>query len=102
MWRMYVLSCADGSFYCGITTNLERRIKEHNGGTKKKGAKYTNSRRPVVYMYDEDHPDRSSASKAEAAFKKLTRDQKIQYMVDKVSATYEEEMRNYQQQSGSV
>ena len=37
MWRMYVLSCADGSFYCGITTNLERRIKEHNGGTKKKG-----------------------------------------------------------------
>ena len=102
MWRMYVLSCADGSFYCGITTDLERRIKEHNGGTKKKGAKYTNSRRPVVYMYDEDHPDRSSASKAEAAFKKLTRPQKIQYMVDKVSAIYEEEMRSYQQQSGSV
>ena len=102
MWIMYVLSCADGSFYCGITTDLERRIKEHNGGKKKKGAKYTNSRRPVVYMYDEDHPDRSSASKAEAAFKKLTRSQKIQYMVDKVSATYEEEMRSYQQQSGSV
>ena len=96
MWKMYVLSCADKSFYCGITTDLTRRINEHNGAVRKKGAKYTRARRPVILFYEEDHPDRSSASKAEAAFKKLTRNQKIKYMEDQVTARYEKEMKDYQ------
>ena len=75
---MYVVTCADKSFYCGITTDLDRRIDEHN--TKKKGAKYTKSRRPVALFFTQEYPSRSSALKAEAAFKKLKRHDKLQYM----------------------
>ncbi len=99
---MYVLACSDGTYYCGITKDLQRRIDEHNGVIKKKGAKYTRSRRPVILFYEEDHPDRSTASKAEAAFKKLNRRQKLRYMSDQVSARYEKEMKDYQHRSGSV
>ena len=74
-WRLYVLRCADGTLYTGITTELVRRVREHNKG---KGAKYTRGRRPVNIVYFETHPDRSSASKAEAAFKKLSRKKKLQ------------------------
>tara|TARA_E500000331_G_scaffold330551_1_gene352198 strand:+ start:1093 stop:1407 length:315 start_codon:yes stop_codon:yes gene_type:complete len=101
MWKMYVLTCADKSYYCGITTDLARRIKEHNGEIKKKGAKYTRSRRPVILFYEEDHPDRSAASKAEAAFKKKTRRQKLRYMEEQVTIRYEQEMKDYQRKLGS-
>lgn len=94
MWKMYVLSCKGGSYYCGITKDLDRRIKEHNESPKK-GAKYTRSRRPVVLFYSEDHPDRSSAAKAEARFKKLTRRQKLKYMADQVTIRHEKEMNDY-------
>ena len=75
---MYVVACADKSFYCGVTTDLDRRIDEHN--TKKKGAKYTKSRRPVTLFFTQEFPSRSAALKAEAAFKKLRRHDKLQYM----------------------
>ena len=101
MWQMYVLVCSDKSYYCGITTDMKRRIDEHNGKIKKKGAKYTRSRRPVVVLYREDHPDRSSASKAEAAFKKKSRSQKLQYMLENVSTRHEQEMIDYQNRLGS-
>jgi putative endonuclease len=81
MWKMYVVACADGSYYCGITTDIKRRIDEHNG-IKKRGAKYTRSRRPVSLLYEESHADRSSASKAEAAFKKKNRKQKVHYLLN--------------------
>ena len=70
----YVLLCQDGSFYGGYTTEPERRLTEHNSGT---GAKYTRlaKRRPVKMI-----ETRSAATKAEAAFKKLTRKQKEQYL----------------------
>ena len=74
-WHMYVVECADGTFYCGITTDVPRRLHEHN--TTSRGAKYTRSRRPVSLVYEESHPNRSSASRAEIAFKNLTRIQKI-------------------------
>jgi len=74
-WHMYVVECCDGSFYCGITTNLQRRLSEHN--TSARGAKYTRTRRPVKLIYSEPHPDRSSASSAEAFFKRLSRIQKV-------------------------
>lgn len=75
---MYVLLCSDRSLYCGITTNIRRRLSEHNSSTK--GAKYTRSRRPVRLIYYENHQDRSEASKAEYAFKKLSRSKKVKYL----------------------
>ena len=75
---MYVVECKDGTYYTGITTDLYRRLHEHNHS--KKGAKYTRSRRPVGLIYCERYADRSEASKAEAAFKKLTRKKKEIYI----------------------
>lgn len=76
-WTHYVLECADGSYYSGSTTDLIRRVCEHNQG---KGSKYTRSRLPVNIIYFEAYPDRSSAQKAEAAFKKLRRIQKVDFI----------------------
>ena len=71
--------CADFSFYCGITTNMERRLKQHNGVIKG-GAKYTRSRSPCRYIHTEVCESRSDASKKEYKFKKLTRNKKKEYM----------------------
>jgi putative endonuclease len=73
-WHLYVLLCADGSYYCGVTTEIARRINEHN--TSAKGAKYTKVRRPVRLVYYKTYKDRSSAQKAEYEFKRLRRAQK--------------------------
>ena len=75
---MYVVECGDLSFYAGITTNVHRRLHEHNN--TKKAAKYTRSRRPVRLIYYEMHNSRSSASKAESSFKRLTRADKKKYL----------------------
>ena len=77
-WLMYVVECSDGSYYTGITTDMTRRLNEHN--RTKRGAKYTRSRRPVRLIYFESHENRSEASRAEAAFKKLTRKKKEVYI----------------------
>lgn len=69
----YVLHCADGSFYAGYTTDPKRREKEHNAGI---GSKYTKVRRPVKMIYEQGFKTRSEATKAEYAFKRLTRRQK--------------------------
>ena len=73
-WFLYVLRCADDTFYTGTTTDITRRINEHN--TKKSGAKYTKTRRPVKLVFWLDFENRSKAQKAEYQFKKLTRAQK--------------------------
>ncbi|WP_249641444.1 MULTISPECIES: GIY-YIG nuclease family protein [unclassified Enterococcus] len=73
----YVLKCADKSFYGGYTTEPNRRLKEHNQGT---GAKYTRHRTPVQMIHLEAFETKSEAMKAEAAFKKLTRTAKCQYL----------------------
>ena len=92
-WFMYVLTCADKSFYCGITTNIKLRVEEHNG--KKSGAKYTRSRRPVCLLYSESHFSRSTASQAEYRFKKLTRKAKIRYMVEMCEKAYDDDYKAY-------
>lgn len=74
-WRVYILECADGSLYTGITNNLERRIEQHNTGT---GAKYTRHRAPVELKYSETCADRSLASKRECAIKRLSRSKKLE------------------------
>lgn len=73
-WYVYILRCADGSLYTGITTDLTRRIQQHNNGT---ASRYTRSRRPVKLAYQERKRGQSLALKREAAIKKLTRRQKL-------------------------
>jgi UV DNA damage endonuclease len=81
-WIVYILKCADGSLYTGITNNLQRRIEQHNAGT---AARYTRSRLPVVCVYTELQPNQSTALKRELAIKALSRTAKktlIQTMDD--------------------
>ena len=70
---VYILSCGDGTFYTGWTTDLEKRVKVHNQG---KGAKYTRSRLPVKLLYSEEYSEKGEELRREAAIKKLTRRQK--------------------------
>ena len=76
MWYIYVLLCADNSLYCGITTNLEKRLKQHNGEIKG-GAKYTRGRGPCRFVFIKKAMNRSIASKLEYQFKQLSRKNKI-------------------------
>jgi len=69
-WFVYILRCADGSLYTGITTDLNRRCVQHNAGT---ASRYTRSRLPVTLEYQEEQPNRSMALKRELAIKALTR-----------------------------
>ena len=73
---IYVLKCSDETLYTGITTDISRRVDEHN--SSEKGAKYTKNRRPVELMYTEESKDRSSASKREREIKKLSRIKKLE------------------------
>mgnify|MGYP003833207875 CR=1 FL=1 len=75
MYYLYILECADGTIYTGITTDVERRVKEHNGS--KLGAKYTRARRPVKLIFQKEFESRSEAMIEEARIKKLTREEKI-------------------------
>ncbi len=75
-WYLYVVSCSDGSLYTGVTTNLDRRVREHNTG--KRGAKYTKTRRPVKLLWSKEYESRSEAQSAEYKFKQLFRAQKLQ------------------------
>lgn len=81
-WQVYILRCADNSLYTGITTDVQRRLDEHNGLVKN-GAKYTRNRQPVTLAYQEDAPSRSAACKREAAIKRLNKAQKEQLIVRK-------------------
>ena len=81
MYFLYILQCSDGSFYTGITTNLERRVKEHNNS--KLGAKYTKIRRPIKLVYSKEFINRSEASIEEARIKNLSRVQKIDLIKNK-------------------
>ena len=74
MWYLYVLLCADGSYYTGITKDTKRRLHEHN--KTKRGAKYTRTRRPVQLMHVERFSLHGEALRAERRFKRLTRKQK--------------------------
>ncbi|MBL8525693.1 MAG: GIY-YIG nuclease family protein [Betaproteobacteria bacterium] len=75
-WVLYLLECRGGSLYAGITTDLERRFAQHLAG---KGARYTRSHPPLRIAASMNFPDRSAASKAESALKKLPRGQKLAF-----------------------
>jgi putative endonuclease len=80
-YYLYILACSDATLYTGITTDLQRRVAEHNSSSK--GAKYTKIRRPVTLVYSETFGDRSSASKREYAIKQLSRKEKLALIAKK-------------------
>ena len=81
-YSVYIVECADGTYYAGIATDVERRLQEHNGAKKGpksargKGARYTSARRPVCLVYEVQCASRSAALKEEHRIKQLTRRQK--------------------------
>lgn len=74
MYFLYLLKCADGSLYCGITTDVRRRFGEHKAG---KGGNYTRSHKVIKVVYREKCKDRSAALKREIAIKKLPKAEKL-------------------------
>lgn len=72
-WFCYVLECADGTFYTGITKSLDQRLSVHNLG---RASRYTRGRLPVRLVYVESHPTQSSASRRELQVKKMSRARK--------------------------
>lgn len=70
---VYVLRCGDGTFYTGYTTDVDRRVREHERGD---GAKYTRGRGPLDVVHVEAYDDRSSAMRREYEVKQLTRAEK--------------------------
>ena len=74
-WLIYMLVCRDGSIYCGITNNLEKRLKQHKGEIKG-GAKYTRSHWPCKLVYEEKSASRSEALQREVIIKKMSKVEK--------------------------
>jgi len=75
-WKIYILKCSDDTLYTGVTTDLQRRVMEHNSSAK--GAKYTKVRQPVELVYYENRDDRVDASKREYEIKQLSRKEKLE------------------------
>lgn len=75
-WTVYILCCGDGSLYTGITTDIERRLHEHNHTPR--GARYTRARRPLTLAYRESADSRAAASRREWEIKQLSATQKRQ------------------------
>ena len=74
LWTCYLLECSDGTLYCGITNDLDKRLAAHNAG---EGAKYTRGRTPVKLRYRETCEDKSAALKREMQIKALPRTAKL-------------------------
>lgn len=79
MYQVYILECRDGTLYTGISTDPDRRLREHNRG---RGAKYTRSRLPAVLRYREPQADKGAALRRELEIKGLTRAQKLRLIQD--------------------
>ena len=87
---VYVLECADGSFYTGWTNDLPGRISAHNAGN---GARYTRGRGPVRLVYFEEQGDKQAAQRREWAIKKMTRLQKEQLVGGSAGRSAEQDIR---------
>ena len=73
-WFVYILLCSDSTLYTGITNNIHKRVEDHKKGI---GAKYTKGRSPLSLIWQEKHPNKSSASKRVYEIKSLTKKQKL-------------------------
>jgi len=76
MWHTYIVQCSDGTLYTGITTDVERRIEQHN--TSPQSAKYTRGRRPVKLVFSHKIGNRAQALKEEHRIKQLSKNEKIE------------------------
>ena len=74
LWSVYMLRCADGTLYTGVTTDVARRLSVHQSG---KGAKYTRGRGPLELVYREECPDKPSAFRREWELKHMSREEKL-------------------------
>ncbi len=74
-WYVYMVRCSDDSLYTGVTTDVKRRVEEHN--SEKKAAKYTRARQPVELVFKIKAKDRSKAQMKEAQLKKMSREDKL-------------------------
>lgn len=79
-WIVYILKCADGTLYTGVTNDLKLRLRKHADGT---GAKYTRGRGPYKVMLSEKYPSRGAAQTREAAIKALKKEQKMAIIAQK-------------------
>lgn len=79
-WYLYILECADGTLYTGITDDVPRRLAQHSAG---KGAKYTRGRGPLKLVYSEECGSHSEASKREYAVHRMPRAQKLKLISEK-------------------
>lgn len=79
-WFVYMVEASDSSLYTGITTDVERRLKQHQSG--RAGAKYFRGRRALAMVYVEGGHNKSSASRRESQIKKLSRDEKLALIED--------------------
>ena len=79
-WYLYILKCKDGTFYTGITTDVEKRLEMHRSG---KGAKYTRGRGPLELVYTEECENHSHALKREYEVKKLPKEHKLQLILSR-------------------
>jgi putative endonuclease len=75
-WFVYIVKCSDGSFYTGISNNLEHRLRQHNGEIVG-GAFYTRNKRPVKLIYTEEYGTHLEAARREVEIKKMTRAEKV-------------------------
>lgn len=82
-WFIYILRCADGTLYTGVTVDLARRCQQHNAGT---ASRYTRSRLPAELVYREESTGRGAALKREYAIKRLTRRGKLGLIVRSAAA----------------
>ena len=82
-WFVYILRCADGTLYTGVTLDLDRRCRQHNAGT---ASRYTRSRLPTMLIYREQQNGRGAALKREVAIKRLTRPEKLALIFQSVRA----------------
>lgn len=85
--HVYMLECSDGTFYTGYTTDVDRRVQEHN---QSEGAKYTRGRTPVILVHTESFDTRSAALQREYAVKQLTRSEKETLVEDQSTETGDE------------
>ena len=75
-WWLYLLECGDGSWYAGITNDLDARLRAHAAG---RGARYTRGRGPLRVLATRGYPDRASATRAECRLKRLPRGRKLAF-----------------------
>ena len=84
-WQVYIILCSDDTLYTGITTDIERRMRQHADGD---GAKYFRGRQPKQLVYLEGGHDRSSASKRELSIKGMRRPEKKLLVCSEANAAY--------------